>query len=120
MDSPGLQWWISTTTTSGRERQLLLENYPALMLREWLPPEEEWPELRELRAEHERLLDACDEALAAAVRTNAKFRVEEEKQEAETAAAIREGRKEKTLKATPPEEQRRRRQQNIRRIEAAV
>jgi hypothetical protein len=38
------------------KRWLLLENNTALSDPGWLPPPEAWPELAELRAEHERLL----------------------------------------------------------------
>src|SRR5438876_42978 len=103
MEHLSLQQIVSTTTTSNgaMPRFLLLENYPALMMRDWLPPEEEWPELAELRAEHERLLDACDGAIAGATATNAGFREEDERVKAEVEAALREGREEMLVEVTP-------------------
>jgi hypothetical protein len=38
------------------KRWLLLENYPAVRSGDFFPPEEVWPELAHLRAEHQRLL----------------------------------------------------------------
>jgi hypothetical protein len=49
--------------TGGAYERILVANR-ACLDRGWLPPAAECPELAELRAKHERLLDACDEALA--------------------------------------------------------
>jgi hypothetical protein len=38
------------------KRWLLLENNPTLLRHDWLPPADVWPELANMRREHERLL----------------------------------------------------------------
>jgi hypothetical protein len=112
---------INTTTTSGMPRFLLLENYPALMDRGWLPAETEWPEFTELRDEHHRLLDACDRTIRIATEANARFRVEDERLEAEMADALAKGRKEKrNLPLTPPEARRKEQSDNRKRINVTI
>src|SRR5689334_13073006 len=97
-----LYHYVNTTEKSGRaERHLLLENYPALLRPDWLPSPRDWPEFADLRAEHERLLAACESALRKAQETNAKFAAEDQRQHDEIEAAVREGRKEKQVKRTP-------------------
>jgi hypothetical protein len=122
MNHVSLQHIINTTSTTNGAipRFLLLENYPALMLRDWLPPADEWPELAELRTEHERLLAACDRAIAAATATNARFSTEDDAVKAEIEAALRESREEKKLKTTSSEERRKEREHNQKRLIAAI
>src|SRR5262245_11820184 len=107
MAGPDLLYtYVNTTAAADRERVIMLENYPALLQRDWLPSEEEWPELADLRAEHERLLDGCEAALATASEANAEFSAEKEAQHDEMQSALREGRQEEEMPVTPPEEQR--------------
>jgi hypothetical protein len=120
MDEPDLLYmYLNTTVASGRPRLILLENYPAILHRDWLPSEEEWPEFADLRAEHERLLDGCEDALLAASEANAEFAAERKAQHAEMEAALRENREEEQMSLTPPEEQKIAQDENIRRIEAS-
>jgi hypothetical protein len=114
---------VNTTMTSqGRmPRFKLLEDYPALMDRGWLPAADEWPEFGELRDEHHRLLDACDRAIRIASETNARFRAEDDQVAAEMKAALKEGREEKhDLKVTPTEERRKEGTDNRTRITVAI
>jgi hypothetical protein len=99
--------------------QRILDDGPALLKRDWLPPEDEWFELADLRREHHRLLDERSAALRIAMETNAKFSTEDESRNSELEAAIREGRDEREVELTPKEERKAEREQNIARIEAA-
>jgi hypothetical protein len=81
-----------------------LEDNPALLMRDWLPPEDEWPELAELRTEHERLLDARTEAWEAAGELTGRFSAEDEARSEEMKVALREGREPDEVPVTSGEQ----------------
>src|SRR5690349_8036128 len=97
----------------------LVEDHPALLRADWLPPEDVAPELAELRREHLRLLAARQEAADIAGATNTGYRREDEAHEAELAAALREGREPEQLKRTPHQERVRAQTENVRRYNIA-
>ena len=86
------------------KRWLLLENEQALLNFGWLPPAEDAPGLAELRAEHERLLAARQDAFDNSVAVQQRYLDEDEARAEELRKAILEGREPEANETTPPEE----------------
>jgi hypothetical protein len=102
------------------KRWLLLENEPALLRADWLPPEEEAPELAELRKEHVRLLALRQKVWDEASANVEKFKAEDDARAEELRLAYREGREPNLGDGTPPEERREVTEAGVARIEAVT
>ena len=72
----------------GQSRYKFLEDNPAVEQRGWLPPADEVPELGDLRADHDRLLDAVAETARESGDLQRKRRAELEAQRAAHEAAF--------------------------------
>jgi hypothetical protein len=86
------------------KRWLFLEENPALLLRDWMPPADEWPEFAEQRAEHESLLTQRQKAWDDACALAETFEAEDVAREQEVKEALREGREPDESQTTPPEQ----------------
>lgn len=98
----------------------VLEDNPALLKPNWLPPADDWPELAELRAEHERLLTARAEAWAAAQEVVGRHRAEDEARGEAMKVAVRENREPEEVVLTPPEQREAERSEALQRWEATT
>jgi hypothetical protein len=103
-----------------REDWRLLEDHPALSKPDWLPPGAEWPELAELRAEHERLLTARAEAWTAAGEVVGVFNREDEARDEALRQSFRTGKAPEEVDLTPPEEREAQRLEAVRAWEMAT
>jgi hypothetical protein len=84
------------------KRWLLLEENPALLRPDWMPPPEDWPEFADDRAEHVRLLAVRQQAWDEACALSARFQAEDEVRAQAVKTALVEGREPDEPETTPP------------------
>lgn len=82
----------------------VLENNRALLHPGWLPPEDVWPELGELREEHLRLLAAREQAVIEAVEVQHRHEAEDADRSTEIKTALLDGDGLADAEGTPSDE----------------
>jgi hypothetical protein len=102
------------------KRWTLLENNTALLSPGWLPPGGDWPELADLRAEHERLLVASVEASRAVAEVKRRHEAEDEQRGEAIKQAVLAGEDPAATNGTAADERSAERAEAMLRYEAAT